>query len=64
MIVRLKGPDTVIEVWTELVGRGRSARYAEVIRYAARASESVPVVIDGVEIGKVAVADLIHRPVE
>lgn len=61
MIVHLKGPDTVVEVWTEPTGRGRSARYAEVVRYTARAGESVPIEVDGIERGQVAVADLIAR---
>jgi Putative restriction endonuclease len=63
IIVRLKGPDTVVEVWTGPTGRGRSARYAEVIRYTARAGESVPIELDGSEHGQVAVADLVARPV-
>jgi hypothetical protein len=62
MIVRLKGPDTLIEVWTVPTGRGRMARYTEVVRYAARAGESVPIELDGSEYGQVAVADLIARP--
>jgi hypothetical protein len=59
IILRLKGPDTVVEVWTEPTGRGRSARYAEVVRYTARAGESVPIEVDGIERGRVPVADLI-----
>jgi hypothetical protein len=31
-IVRLKGPDTVVEVWTGPTGRGRTARFTEVVR--------------------------------
>jgi hypothetical protein len=62
MIVRLKGPDTHIEVWTGPTGRGRAARYTDVVRYNARAGESVPIEIDGTEHGRVAVADLIARP--
>ena len=61
MIVRLKGPDTLIEVWTGPTGRGRSARYADVVRYTARAGESVPIELDGSEHGRVAVVDLIAR---
>ncbi len=61
MIVRLKGPDTLIEVWTGPTGRGKSARYADVIRYSARAGESVPIELDGSEHGQVAVGDLIAR---
>ena len=59
--MRLKGPDTVVEVYTEPTGRGRSAHYAVVVRYNARAGESVPVEIDGSERGRIAVADLIPR---
>lgn len=62
MIVRLKGPDTLVEVWTGPTGRGRTARYTDVIRYAARAGESVPVELDGGEHGRIAVSDLIARP--
>jgi Uma2 family endonuclease len=62
MIVRLEGPDTLVEVWTGPTGRGRAARYTEVVRYTARAGESVPVELDGSERGQVAVADLIARP--
>src|SRR5262249_3273933 len=63
MIVRLKGPDTLVEVWTRPTGRGRAARYTEVVRYTARAGESVPIELDGSERGQVAVADLIAWPV-
>jgi Uma2 family endonuclease len=62
IIVRLKGPDTVVEVWTGPTGRGMAARYTDVIRYAARANESVPIEIDGHEYGRIAVADLVARP--
>jgi Uma2 family endonuclease len=61
MIVRLKGADTLIEVWTGPTGRGRTARYTEVVRYSARAGESVPIELDGREHGQVAVVDLIAR---
>ena len=61
MIVRLKGPDTLIEVWTGPTGRGRSARYTDVVRYSARAGESVPIELDGSEHGQVAVVDLVAR---
>jgi hypothetical protein len=61
MIVRLKGPDTLVEVWTGPTGRGRAARYSDVVRYTARAGESVPIEVDGGERGQVAVADLIAR---
>ena len=61
MIVRLKGPDTLIEVWTGPAGRVRSARYTDVIRYTARAGESVPIELDGSEHGQVGVVDLIAR---
>ena len=61
MIVRLKGDDTLIEVWTGPTGRGTSARYADVVRYNARSGESVPIQLDGSEYGNIAVADLIAR---
>jgi Uma2 family endonuclease len=61
MIVRLKGPDTHIEVWTSPTGRGQGARYTEVVRYTARAGESVPIVLDGSEYGRFAVVDLIGK---
>ncbi len=61
IIVRLKGPDTVIEVWTGPTGRGLAARYTDVIRYTARAGESVPIEIDGHVYGQIAVADLVAR---
>lgn len=62
IIVRLKGPDTTVEVWTEPTGRGRAARYTEVIRYTAPAGESFPIPLDGTEHGQIAVADLFARP--
>ena len=61
MIVRLKGPATLIEVWTGPTGRGRVARYTDVVRYSALASESVPIEVDGSEHGQVAVGDLVAR---
>jgi len=63
MIVRLKGPDMLVKVWTEPTGRDRAARYADVVRYTARAGESVPIELGGSEHGQVAVVDLIARPV-
>ena len=33
LIVRLKGPDTLIEVWTGPTGRARAARNTVVVRY-------------------------------
>ena len=62
ILARLKGPDTFVEVWTSPTGRGRAARYTEVIRYTARAGESVPIELDGTQHGQIAVADLIARP--
>jgi hypothetical protein len=59
MIVHLKGPDTVIEVWTGPTGRGSVARYGDVIRHSARAAESIPIELDGSEHGQVAVVDLV-----
>lgn len=61
IIVRLKGPDTVVEVWTGPTGRGMAARYSDVIRYTARAGESFPIEIDGHEYGRIAVTDLVAR---
>ena len=61
LIVRLKGPDTLIEVWTGPTGRGRVAHYTDVVRYTARAGESVPIELDGSEHGQVAVVDLVAR---
>ena len=61
IIVRLKGPDTLVEIWTGTTGRGSVARYTDVVRYSARGSESVPIELDGTERGQIAVADLIAR---
>ncbi len=61
VIVHLKGPDTVVEVWTVPTGRGRAAHYAEVIRYRAAAGESVPIEIDGNIYGQFAVTDLVAK---
>jgi hypothetical protein len=63
MIVRLKGPDTHIEVWTGPTGRGRSARYTDLVRNSVTASESVPIEIGGHEYGQIDVVDLIAREV-
>jgi hypothetical protein len=59
LIVRLKGPDTYVEVWTGPTGRGVRARYTDVIRYSARAGESVPVELEGITLGQFAVTDLV-----
>ena len=61
LIVHLKGPDTLIEVWTGPTGRGRVAHYTDVVRYSARAGESVPIELDGSEHGQVAVVNLVAR---
>jgi Uma2 family endonuclease len=61
MIVRLKGPDTLIEVWTGPSGRGKVARYTDVVRYSAKAGESVPIEVDGIAHGQVAAAELVAR---
>jgi hypothetical protein len=61
IIVRLKGADTVVDVWTSPMGRGRTARFTEVVRYSARAGESVPIELDGRAFGQVAVVDLVAR---
>ena len=34
-IVRLKGADTVVEVWTSPTGRGKAARYTDVVIYSS-----------------------------
>jgi Uma2 family endonuclease len=59
MIARLKGPNTLIEVWTGPTGRGKAARYTDVIRYSAQSCESVPIELDGHEHGRIAVVDLV-----
>jgi hypothetical protein len=61
MIVCLKAADTRVEVWTGATGLGRIARYSDVVRYSAPAGESVPIEIDGVAYGQIAVADLVGR---
>lgn len=61
IIVPLKVPDTTIEVWTGPTGNGSQARYADVVRYSARAGESVPIEIHGTEYGVVSVYDLLAR---
>jgi hypothetical protein len=59
VIVRLKGADTAVEVWTSPSGKGKATRYADVVKYTARAGEAFPVELDGQTFGQVAVADLI-----
>jgi hypothetical protein len=59
LIVRLKGPDTLVEVWTGPTGRGKAARYTDVVRYSARSGESVPIELEGNERRQVAVVDLV-----
>ena len=61
VIVRLKGADTAVEVWTSPTGRGEAARYADVVTYTARAGESAPIELDGSRHGQIAVNDLIAR---
>jgi hypothetical protein len=46
-------------VWTGPTGRGGVARYTDLVRYSARAGESVPIELDGSEHGQVAVIDLV-----
>jgi hypothetical protein len=60
-IVRLQGSVTLVEVGTGPTGRGRAARYADVVRYSARAGVSVPFELDGSGRGQVAVVDLVTR---
>jgi hypothetical protein len=59
VIVRLRAANTVVEVWTNPAGKGKAARYMDVVRYTAQAGESFPVELDGQVLGHVAVADLI-----
>jgi len=61
LIVRLKGADTAVEIWTSPTGRGNSARYADVVIYTAQAGESAPIELDGSRQGQIAVSDLIAR---
>ena len=61
MIVRLKGPDTHIEVWTGPTGRGRVARYADVVRDSAPGGESARIELEGTMYGEVAVLDLVAK---
>jgi hypothetical protein len=61
LIVRLRGPDTLIEAWTGPTGRGRAAHFTDVVRYSARAGESVPIELDGSEHGQIAVVNLVAR---
>jgi hypothetical protein len=61
LIIRLKGPETMAEVWTAPAGKGRLARYSEVVRYRSDADESIPVELDGQLLGEVAVGDLLAR---
>jgi hypothetical protein len=64
VIVRLKARDTIVEVWTGPTGRDLSARSTDVVRYSARAGESVPIERDGSEFGPISVVDLIARQAE
>ncbi len=61
MIVHLKGPDTQVEVWTGPTGRGKMARYTDVVRYNARAGESVPIELGGSVYGQISVLDLVPK---
>ena len=61
MIVHLNGPDTLVEVWTGPTGGGRMARYTDVVRYTARAGESVPIELGGTVHGQVSVLDLVAQ---
>jgi Uma2 family endonuclease len=61
IIVRLKGLDTIIEAWTGPTGIGSAARYTDIVRYSARAGESVPIELDGDAKGQIAVMDLVAR---
>ena len=61
IIVRLKGSETVLEIWTGPTGRGRSAQYSHSASYSARAAELAPVEIDGNCSGQITVADLVAR---
>lgn len=61
MIVRLKGLDTQVEVRTGPTGRGRMVRYTDVVRYNARANESVPIEFGGSVHGQISVLDLVAQ---
>ncbi|HKM52451.1 MAG TPA: Uma2 family endonuclease [Isosphaeraceae bacterium] len=61
IIVRLKGSDTVLEIWTEPTGKDQSAPYSNSVSYSARAAELAPVEIEGSCLGHIAVADLVAR---
>lgn len=61
LIVPLRGADTVVHVWTSPTGRGKAARYTEVVSYSARADESAPIELDGIRHGQIAVNGLIAR---
>jgi type II secretory pathway pseudopilin PulG len=64
VIVRLKGPDTLVEVWTGPTGSGRLARDLDVVRYGALAGEAVPIELDGMAHGQIAAADLVARQLD
>jgi hypothetical protein len=61
IIVRLRGLDTILQLWTGPTGRGKSACYTDVVTYSARAGESVPIEFDGTRHGQIALIDLIAR---
>lgn len=47
----------VVEVYSNPIGRGKTARYRDSARYAE--GDSVPVVVDGRELGAIAVSDIL-----
>lgn len=49
----------VVEVWSSPKGRGQKTRYADAVRYTARAGESLPVELDGQIVRRIAVTDLV-----
>jgi hypothetical protein len=61
IIVQVGGSDTVLEIWTEPMGKGQSARYLNSVSYRAGAAELAPVEIDGNRFGQIVVADLVAR---
>ena len=59
IIVRLKGADTFIEVWTGPTGRSVRARYTDVIRYMHAPVNRFPSSSKGITLGQIAVTDLV-----
>ena len=60
-IVRLQKAETLVELGTGPAGQGKAAGYQQVVTYRAEGGESMPIVVDGVTVGQVPVADLVVR---